>query len=146
MRPSEPNRNSRDREVFKRLMELKTKLLELSEGSTYLIVIAQGEIDRESLKRVFDEIEKTSRPLVSCKVFIDLEQASLNIRPAAIHAIANRLELHLKSKSIKMAVVASNFDRCGRLHLLRDLLCDQGLRVVLFDNTKTAACWLSEGT
>jgi hypothetical protein len=146
MRPSEPNRNSRDREVFKRLMELKTKLLELSEGSTYLIVIAQGEIDRESLKRVFDEIEKTSRPLVSCKVFIDLEQASLNIRPAAIHAIANRLELHLKSKSIKMAVVASNFDRCGRLHLLRDLLCDQGLRVALFDNTKTAACWLSEGT
>ena len=76
-------------------MDLKTKLLELSEGLYYFIVIAQGEIDREALKRIFNEIEKTSRPLVSCKVFIDFEKASLNIRPAAIRAIANQLELHL---------------------------------------------------
>jgi hypothetical protein len=127
-------------------MDLKIKLLEFSEGSHYLIVIAQGEIDREALKRVFNEIEKTSRPLVNCKVFIDLEEASLNVRPAAIHAIANRLELHLKSNPVKMAVVASKFDRCGRLRLLRDLLSSQGLRVAVFDNTKTAAAWLSDGT
>jgi hypothetical protein len=127
-------------------MDLKIKLLEFSEGSHYLIVIARGEIDREALKRIFNEIEKTSRPLVNCKVFIDLEEASLNVRPAAIHAIANRLELHLTSNPVKMAVVASKFDRCGRLRLLRDLLSSQGLRVAVFDNTKTAAAWLSDGT
>ena len=146
MRASESDRNSGDREVFKRLMDLKIKLLELSEGSYYLIVIAHGEIDREALKRIFNEIEKISRPLLDCKVFIDLEEASLNVRPAAIHAIANRLKLHLKSNSIKLAVVASTFDRCGRLHLLRDLLSSRGLRVAVFDNTKTAAAWLSDGT
>jgi hypothetical protein len=144
--PSESNRNSGDSEVFKRPVDLKIKLLELSEGSYYLIVIAQGEIDRESLKRVFDEVATSSRSLLHCDVFIDFENASLNVRPAAICAIANQLELHLTSKPIKIALVASKFDRCGRLHLLRDLLCDQGLRVAVFDNTKTAAAWLSEGT
>jgi hypothetical protein len=146
VRPSESDRNSGDREVFKRLMDLKTKLLELSEGSYYLIVIAQGEIDSEALKRVFDEIATSSRPVLDCKVFIDFEKASLNVRPAAIRAITNQLELHLTSKPIKMALVASKFDRCGRLHLLRDLLCSEGLRVAVFDNTKTAATWLSDGT
>ena len=132
--------------MFKRLMDLKIKLLKLCVGSSYLIVIARGEIDREALKRIFNEIEKISRPLVDCKVFMDLEEASLNVRPTAIRAIANRLELHLKFNPIKLAVVASKFDRCGRLYLLRDLLCSQGLRVALFDNTTSAAAWLSEGT
>ena len=77
-------------------MDLKIKLLEFSKGWHYLIVIAQGEIDREALKGIFNEIEKTIRPLVSCKVFIDLEEAALNIRPAAIHAIANQVELPIK--------------------------------------------------
>lgn len=125
---------------------LKTKLLELSGGSYYLIVIAQGEIDREALKRVFDEIETSSRPVLDCKVFIDFEKASLNVRPAAIRAITTQLELHLTSKPIKMALVASKSDRCGRLHLLRDLLYHQGWSVAVFDNTKAAAAWLSEGT
>jgi hypothetical protein len=44
VRPSESDRNNGDSEVFKRPVDLKTKLLELSEGSYYLIVIAQGEI------------------------------------------------------------------------------------------------------
>ena len=146
MRPSKSDRNSGDREVLKRLMDLKIKLIELSEGSYYLIVIAQGEVDREALKRVFDEVETTSRPLLHCKVLIDFENASLNVPPAAIRAIANQLELHLTSKPMKMVVVASKFDRCGRLHLLRDLLSNHGLRVAVFDDTKTAAAWLSDGT
>jgi hypothetical protein len=138
----ETERCSNVREIH---MDLKIKLLELFEGSHYLIVIAHGEIDREGLKQIFNEIEKTTRTLASCKVFIDLEEASLNVRPPAIHGIANQLQLHLKSDSIKLAVVASKFDRCGRLHLLRDLLCSQGLRVAVFDNTKNAAAWLSDG-
>jgi hypothetical protein len=74
VRPSESDRNNGDSEVFKRPVDLKTKLLELSEGSYYLIVIAQGEIDREALKRVFNEIETSSRPVLDCKVFIDLKR------------------------------------------------------------------------
>ena len=125
-------------------MDLKIKLLEFAKGWHYLIVIAQGEIDSQALKRIFNEIEKTIRPLVSCKVFIDLEEAVLNVRPAAIHGIANQLELPRKNKPIKMAVVVSKFDRCGRLHLLSDLLCRRGLRVAVFDNTTSAGAWLSE--
>jgi hypothetical protein len=94
--------------------------------------LSKGEIDSQALKRIFNEIEKTIRPLVSGKVFLDLEEASLNIRPAALHAIANQLELHIKDNPIKMAVVASKFDRCGRLHLLCELLCSRGLRVAMF--------------
>ena len=127
-------------------MNLKTKLLELSEPSYYFIVIAQGDIDREALKRIFDEIEKIRRPLANCKVLIDQEEANVNLRPKAIRSITNQFELHLSSQPFKMAVVASKFDRCGRLHLLGDLLCSQGLRVAVFDNTKAAGSWLSDGT
>lgn len=129
--------------LWKIHMDLKIKLLEFSEGSPYLIVIAKGEIDGKALKRVFNEIEKTSRALLHCKVFIDLEEASLNVRPPAIHSMASQFELHLTSKPIKMAVIGSNYDCCGRLDLLRDLLCSRGFRVALFDNTTSAAAWLS---
>ena len=40
-------------------MDLKIKLLELFEGSYYLIVIAQGIIDSEALKRVFTDIQES---------------------------------------------------------------------------------------
>jgi hypothetical protein len=124
-------------------MDLKIKLLEFSEGSHYLIAIAKGEIDKEALKRLFNEIEKSIGPLVDCKVFIDVEEASLNVRPAAIHSMASQFALHLTSKRIKIAVIGSNYDCCGRLDLLRDRLCSRGLRVALFDNTTSAAAWLS---
>lgn len=124
-------------------MELKIKLLELLEGSYYLIVIAQGKIDSEALKRVFTEVQKITRPLLHCKVFIDFGEASLQVRATALHAIATQLELHSKTTVTKMAVVSSEFDHCGRLQLLRDSLCSRGFRVAVFDNTTSAAAWLS---
>ena len=127
-------------------MDSKIKLLKFPNGLNYLVVIAQGIIDRKALERVFGEVRKTSRSLSSCGVFIDLEEASLKVQSLGIHAIANQFGPELKLNIIKIAVVSSEFDPCGRLHLMRDLLCGQGLRVAVFDNTKTAASWLSEGT
>jgi hypothetical protein len=86
-------------------MDLKIKLLELFEGSYYLIVIAQGIIDSEALKRVFTDVQEITRPLLHCKVFIDFEEASLQVRATALHAIANQLELHSRTSATKMAVV-----------------------------------------
>jgi hypothetical protein len=127
-------------------MDLKIKLLEAFEGSYYLIVIAQGKVDSAVLKRLFAEVEKITEPLLHCKVFIDLEEARLNVRAAAVHAIVTQLELHSKSHLGKMAVVSSEFEPCGRLQLLRDLLCSRGFRVAVFDNTTSAGEWLSEAT
>ena len=126
-------------------MDLKVKLLESFQESYYLIVIAQGKIDSKALKRLFGEVEKITEPLLHCKVFIDLEEASLNIRAAAVHAIVAQFELPSKSNIGKMAIVSSEFEPCGRLQLLRDLLCSRGFRVAIFDNTTSAAEWLSEG-
>jgi hypothetical protein len=86
-------------------------------------------------ERVFDEVGSRGRPLLHCKVFIDLEEASLDMRAADVHAIVTQLELHSKSNLGKMAVVSSEFELCGRLQLLRDLLCSWGFRVAVFDNT-----------
>jgi hypothetical protein len=116
-------------------MDLKIKLLESFQESYYVIVIAQGKIDSKALKRLFGEVEKITEPLLHCKLFIDLEEASLNVRAAAVHAIVTQLELHSKSNLGKMAVVSSEFEPCGRLQLLRDLLCSRGFRVAVFDNT-----------
>ena len=127
-------------------MDLKIKLFKSFEGSYYLIVIAQGKVDSAALKRMFAEVEKITEPLLHCKVFIDLEAASLNVRPAAVHAIVTQLKLHSISNVGKIVVVSSEFDRCVRLQLLRDLLCSRGFRVAVFDNTTKAAEWLSEAT
>jgi hypothetical protein len=81
------------------------------------------------------KLDRGGRPLLHCKVFIDLEEARLNVRAAAVHAIVTQLELHSKSNLGKMAVVSSEFEPCGRLQLLRDLLCSRGFRVAVFDNT-----------
>jgi hypothetical protein len=121
-------------------------LLESFQESYYLIVIAQGKIDSKALKRLFGEVEKITEPLLHCKLFIDLEEASLNVRAAAVHAIVAQLELHSKSNLRKMVIVSSEFEPCGRLQLLRDLLCSRGFRVAIFDNTTSAAEWLSEET
>ena len=45
---------------------------------------------------------------------------------------------------LRRADVFSEFEHCGRLQLLRDSLCSRGFRVAVFDNTTTAAAWLSE--
>jgi hypothetical protein len=127
-------------------MDLKIKLLESFQESYYVIVIAQGKIDSKALKRLFGEVEKITEPLLHCKLFIDLEEASLNVRAAAVHAIVAQLELHSKSNLGKMVIVSSEFEPCGRLQLLRDLLCSRGFRVAIFDNTTSAAEWLSEET
>jgi hypothetical protein len=127
-------------------MELKIKLLEAFEESYYLIVIAQGKVGSAALKRLFAEVEKITEPLPDCKVFIDLEEARLNVRREAVHAIVTQLELHSRSRLGKMVVVSSELDRCGRLQHVRDLLCSRGFRVAVFDDTTSAAEWLSEGT
>jgi hypothetical protein len=126
-------------------MDLKIKLLEAFEGSYSLIVIAHGKVDSAALKRLFAEVEKITEPLLHCKVFIDLEDARLHVRSAAVHAIVTQLKLHPNSSLGKMVVVSSELDHCGRLQLLRDLLCSRGFKVAVFDNTKKAADWLSEG-
>jgi len=127
-------------------MDLKIKLLELLEGSYYLIVIVHGVIDSEALKRVFTDVQEITRPLLHCKVFIDFEEASLRVRATALHAIATQLELHSRTSATKMAFVSSRSDHCGRLQLLRDSLCSRGFRVAVFHNTTSAAEWLSEET
>ena len=90
-------------------------MLEAFEGSYYLIVIAHGKVDSAALKRLFAEVEKITEPLLHCKLFIDLEGASLIVRAAAVDAIVTQLELHSKYNLVKIAVVSSGFDRCGRL-------------------------------
>jgi hypothetical protein len=122
------------------------KALEAFAESYYLIVIVRGKVDGAALKRLFAEVEKITEPLLHCRVFIDLEEASLNVRRADVHVLVTQLELHSKSNLSKMVVVSSEFDCCARLQLLRDLLCSRGFRVAVFDNTRSAAEWLSEGT
>ena len=125
-------------------MDLKIKLLKFPNGLNYLVVLAQGIIDRKALERVFGEVKRTSRALSSCAVFIDLEEAILKVQPSGIHAVAKQFGPDLKLNIIKVAVVSSEFDHCRRLHVLREALCRQGLRVALFGDTKTAAAWLSD--
>ena len=50
------------------------------------------------------KLDREGRPLLHCKVFIDLEEASLAKGAAAVHAIVTQLDLTSKFNPGKMAV------------------------------------------
>lgn len=128
-------------------MDLKIKLLEMPDAANYLIVITGGMIDAEGFERIFRKIAEASESLLGCKSLIDVENATLRLDRLDIHALDDALGSHLERHEIKIAFVSSlDVAESKRLRVLRDSLSSLGLRVVVFDDPKSAVAWLSAAT
>lgn len=128
-------------------MDLKIKLLEMPDAANYLIVITGGMVDAEGFERIFRKIAETSQSLLDCRSLIDVENATLRLDQLDIHALDDTLGTHLERHEIKIAFVSSlDVVESKRLRVLRDSLSSLGLRVVVFDDPKSAVAWLSAAT
>lgn len=128
-------------------MDLKIKLLEMPDAANYLIVITGGMVDAEGFERIFRKIAETSESLLDCRSLIDVENATLRLDQLDIHALVDTLGTHLERHEIKIAFVSSlDVAESKRLRVLRDSLSSLGLRVVVFDDPKSAVAWLSAAT
>jgi len=130
-------------------MDLKIKLLEMPDAANYLIVITGGMVDAEGFERIFRKIAETSESLLGCRSLIDVENATLRLDQLDIHALDDALGTHLERHEIKIAFVSSldvAESESKRLRVLRDSLSSLGLRVVVFDDPKSAVAWLSAAT
>jgi hypothetical protein len=125
-------------------MNLKIKLLQLPERGNYLIVITAGIVDPAGLERIFRQVADNTQSLLDCKVLIDLDAADLRFEPADLRGVFHVLVAALSHRSIKIALVSSpGIGAFDRLCALRTSLCGAGLKVALFDDTKSAVSWLS---
>lgn len=127
------------------VMDLKVKLLEVSEGGNDLIVITRGLIDTAGFERIFGKVAETSQALLNCKFLIDMEEANLKLEPADIQMLLKRLAADLRRGNIKIALVSSSdAEEYARLRALSVSLSILGLEVGVFDHARSAVAWLSD--
>jgi hypothetical protein len=128
-------------------VDLKTKLVELPGGNNYLIVIARGLIDAESLEQIFCEVSAICQPLLHCKVLIDLANTRIRLQLPDIDVLVNNLARDLSHRNSQIAVVSSTgIEELDRVSTLSASLCSLGLKVAAFDEAKSAVAWLADIT
>ena len=126
-------------------VNLKIKLLELSNGDNCLVVIAGGSVDAEGFKEIFREVAKCGRMRPKSKVLIDLEDARLVVEPWDIRVIVNGLGFDLPSFDMKIALVSSaEATDAEWLRAMSASLVRMGLTAAVFDDAKEAATWMSD--
>jgi hypothetical protein len=125
-------------------MDVKIKLLELSEAGNYLIVIAQGIIEAEGFERLLRKVAETSESLFDCRVLIDLEAATLRVGGREILGLDRAVRCNLARRNLKMALVSS--PDSDRLQGVGEFLRRLGLKVAVFDAPKSAVAWLAQRT
>jgi hypothetical protein len=130
---------------YRPAMDLNIKLLQLPDGN-HLIIITSGLIDMESLGDIICRVVETTQPLLNCKVLIDFEAANLILGASDVSTLVGRFGVDAWPDDIRIALVSSpDSDRSGQLDVLRDSLCNLGLRVALFSNSREAVNWLVHG-
>jgi hypothetical protein len=125
-------------------MDLKIKLLELSDAGNYLIVITRGIIEAEGFERLLRKIAETSESLLDCRILIDLEEATLRLAHREILDLDHAVKSDLARPNLKMALVSS--PETERLQALGESLRRLGLKVAVFEGSKSAVAWLAERT
>jgi len=126
-------------------MDLNIKLLQSPDGN-HLIIITSGHIDMESLGDIICRVVETTQPLLNCKVLIDFEAATLILSASDVRTLLGKFGVDAWPDDIRIALVSSaDTDRSGQLDVLRDSLCNLGLRVASFVNAREAVNWLVHG-
>ena len=109
-------------------------------------MIARGLLDVSGFEAIFREIAETTQSLVSCKVLIDLQEATYRLEPPRIDAFVNGLRFDLWPQNNKVALVAGpEISLSDQLFILSNNLSNRGLKVAVFHNSKDAVIWLAEG-
>jgi hypothetical protein len=119
------------------------KILTVAEQS-YLIVLARGGMNSESLAAMFRKISDLAVSPPGCRVLIDLEQVVFDVAPVDLHLLFSSVSRQLDPRVNKLALVApSQLHGRGMFESLGRSLRTGRRQVALFDDAKSAVNWLS---
>lgn len=126
--------------------EILTKLFSWPDTGNHFIVIARGLLDVSEFEAIFREVAETTESLLSCKVLIDLQEATYKLEAPTLEAFVNGLRFDFWPQSTKAAFVpARDASLRNQLLVLSNNLSNRGLKVAVFYNSKDAVIWLAEG-
>ncbi|HTN69837.1 MAG TPA: hypothetical protein VMO00_01980 [Methylomirabilota bacterium] len=109
-------------------------------------MITRGLLDVGGFQAIFREIAEKTQSFLSCKVLVDLQDATFKFELSNIDAFINELRLDLWPQSNKLALVTGPVNSLyDQLFILSNNLSGQGLKVAVFYNSKDAVIWLAQG-
>src|SRR5262245_6496191 len=79
------------------MMDLQIKLFSGLDRGNHVIIITRGSVDIDGFREIFRNVVNTTRSLLDCKVLIDLQDASYNLKPGDIRAFAENLRPEFRS-------------------------------------------------
>lgn len=124
-------------------MNFQIKTFSLDRGN-HIIAITNGLVDIESLKHVFSRVIEETKPLLDCKVLVDLQDSIFKLLPSDIAEFLDRFDFDAWPHNNKVALVsAPGKEQFQQLALLGKGLLKRGLKVVVFYDMKEAISWLS---
>jgi hypothetical protein len=128
-------------------MSYQIKLLSWPDIGNHVIVISRGAIDTTGLRELFARVGEVTRPLIDCKVLIDLEDAIYDLEQTEMDDIFDEIRPELWPPNLKIAIVAcpTTTER-DQLLALSTRLAKLGFTVSVFYGTKAAIDWLAEST
>ena len=128
-------------------MNCQMNLLSWPRSGSHLIAITRGLVGTQEFNEIFAQVAQMTRPLVDCKVLIDLEDASYRLEPADIRCIISELQPELWPQNIKIALItAATTTQYDQLLTLSSYLSKLGFKTGVFSGMKVAVNWLSEGS
>ncbi len=126
-------------------MDFQIKLFSWPDRGNHLIMITRGVMDIRGFEQMFQEVLTATGSLRSCKVVIDLQDASCNIEEADIQPFVKGVRLDLWPSTNKVAIVAPpEIDQYDQLSILTSGLAKRGLKIAMFDDSKPAVTWLTD--
>jgi hypothetical protein len=124
-------------------MNFQIKTFSLDRGN-HIIAITNGQVDIEGLKHVFARVIVETKPLLDCKVLVDLQDSTFKLLPFDLAEFLDRFDFDEWPHNNKVALVSSPAkDQFQQLTLLGEGLLKRGLKVVVFYDMKEAISWLS---
>ena len=127
-----------------RIMDFQMKIVRVLQRGNYVIAITRGPMDIDGFKRLFDKVIEETRPLLDCKVLIDLQDSRYQLLPAEVAELADSIDLQSWPQHNKVALVSSpEIEQYQQLAMLGEGLAKRSVKITVFYDTKEAISWLS---
>ncbi|HEX2929731.1 MAG TPA: hypothetical protein VHV54_08465 [Candidatus Binatia bacterium] len=125
-------------------MNYQIKVLSGLDRGNYVILITRGPVDIPGFEQILDKIVDATRPLLDCKVLVDLQDSTFHFLPSDVADFFVRFDIEKWPHNNKIALVsAAEMEQYKHLTMLGERLVEMNLDVGFFYNVRDAITWLS---
>jgi hypothetical protein len=125
------------------LYEIKVKIFRWEDHGPYLVIVARGEINKESVREIFRRVDEATLDHAGCKILFDLHEVASVASNADFDDVAVEAAQHSKQNKI-VFVCPSDHRQHSELIPLRMCFVRRGYLTAVFADPKIATDWLTE--